>query len=175
MAILEEFVTSHLVVCDHWNLLGWTFWYAEQRLWFMPRCQYSSFSLCCLCSAAWVFSCSKIEMSHWHMCKHSSPFFVFVAPGDNKTKPHCWQQKQYLSCPAKCTLVGASWMWWWWAHEGRQWLCRWWWIDKGPSYSTVIGAFYELTCIIPPCNRSCGWVPLASTTWCIYDWNQFSQ
>lgn len=57
------------------------------RLWFMPRCQYSSFSLCCLCSATWVFSCSKMEMSHWHMCKHSSRFFVFVAPGDNKTNP----------------------------------------------------------------------------------------
>lgn len=135
MVLLEEPVTSHLVVCDHWNLLRWTFWYAEQRLWFMPHCQYSAFSLCCLCSAAWVFSCSKMEMSHWHICKHSPSFYVFVAPGDNKTVPHRWQQKQSRSYPAKCTLVGASWMWWWWAHEGGQWLCRWWWIDiRGPSY-----------------------------------------
>lgn len=28
-----------------------------------------------------------MEMSHWHMCKHSSPFFVFVAPGDNRPNP----------------------------------------------------------------------------------------
>lgn len=25
------------------------------------------------------------------------------------------------------------------------------------------------------CYRRSGWVPLASTTWCIYDWNQFSK
>lgn len=125
--------------------------------------------------AVWVLSCSKMEMSHWHMCKLSSRFFVFVVPGE-KSRPRRWQHKQYRSCSAKCTLVGASSVWWWWAHEGRLWLCRWWWIDiRGPSYRTVIGAFYELTCIILPCSRSCGWVPLGSTTWCIYDWNQFSQ
>lgn len=39
----------------------------------------------------------------------------------------------------------------------------------------LIGAFYEVMHIILPCYGRSGWVPLASTTWCIYDRNQFSK
>lgn len=82
MALLEEPVPSHLFVCYHeicW--LGHSDTQRREALIYVLLSIFILFTRC-LCSAVCVFSCSKMEMSHWHMCKHSSPFFVFVTPGE---------------------------------------------------------------------------------------------
>lgn len=103
------------------------------------------------------------------MRKHSSPF---AAAGENQTEAHHWQQKQPLQLHqvhSRGHFSDVMTMSAWWKAMTLEAKINWY------MRVQLIGAFYEVMHIILRCYGRSGWVPLASTTWCIYDWNQFSK